>query len=214
MIVALAYGGIIVTKLNLIQDLLCDQYFSDRAIKDPTFSFMPVIIGSNNPQCRLPEVSKLTSEFMLYASLLAGLPSAIIAPLLGAYSDRHGRTRVIAITSIGSLAGEVVTVIVARRSDIFSVYWILIGYFLEGLCGSFVTSMAVSNAYASDCTPPARRAMAFGYLHGCLFTGIALGPLISTQVVKATSNILAPFYIAITAHASFIPFIFFVIPES
>ena len=211
---ALAYGAIIVTKLNLIQDLICKQYFTAEALRNPAFFYTPVVLGQENPQCSSPEVTKQATEFMLVASLLTGIFSAIVAPILGAYSDRRGRLRVIALTSVGTVCGEVITITVARRSDILSVYWILLGFALEGLCGSFITGMAVSNAYASDCTPPTRRARAFALFHACLFTGIAFGPLISALVVEKTGDILNAFYIAIASHVSFISFMVLVVPES
>ena len=184
------------------------------AHRDPAFFYTPVVLGQENPQCRGPEVTKQATEFMLVASLLSGTFSAIVAPILGAYSDRNGRPRVIALTSVGTVCGEIITIVVARRSDIFSVYWIFLGFALEGLCGSFIAGGAISNAYASDCTPPTRRARAFALFHACLFTGIGFGPLISALVVEQTGDILNAFYIAIASHASFILFMAFVVPES
>jgi MFS family permease len=175
---------------------------------------MPVVFGDDNRQCQIPEVTKMTTLFVTIGGLLSGLPSAFIAPFLGAYSDRHGRAKVLGITSLGTLMGEIITILVARRPDIFSVYWIQLGYFFEGLCGSFIASMAVSNAYVSDCTPPGKRAQAIGYIYGCVFTGMAIGPLISAELVKATGNILATFYLACAAHSLFVPFVLFVMPES
>ena len=82
-------------KINLILTLICRDYLEERAAKDSTFSFMPVIDGADNPQCRIPEVQSLVSKFTLYGSLLGGLFSAITSPKLGALSDRRGRLRII-----------------------------------------------------------------------------------------------------------------------
>lgn len=214
LMIALAYGGIIVTKLTLIEDLLCERYFASKVTADPKFSFMPVVIGQDNRQCEIPKVSSLTAEFMLVSSLLSGIPSAIIAPILGAYSDRWGRTRVLAVTSAGSLVGEAITIIVATYPQTVSVYWILLGSLFEGLTGSFIVSMAVANAYASDCTPPTRRARALSLIYGCLFAGIAFGPIVSAKLVEKTGNLVAPFYLAIAVFACSIPFLGLVVPES
>ena len=193
---------------------MCVQYFTDKATEDPAFTFMPIAPGQDNPQCNTPEVSARVTEFVLVGTLIAGLFSAFVAPVLGAHSDRHGRRKVIAIASVGTTLGEIITVLVAKRSDVLSVNWILLGYFLEGICGSFTTGMAVSNAYASDCTPPAKRSRAFAMFHACLFTGIAFGPLISAKVVEYTGDILDAFYVAIVAHSWFVLFVAFVVPES
>ena len=175
---------------------------------------MPVILGDDNPQCRIPEVQSLVSKFTLYLNLAAGLLSAVVSPKLGALSDRYGRKRVISTTVLGSILCEVVIVVVARYPDTFSVNWILLGYALDGLGGSFITAMALSFAYASDCTAPDKRNVAFGYYHGSLFCGIAIGPILAGYIVKATGHLLSIFYIALGAHSTFLLFLLFVIPES
>lgn len=175
---------------------------------------MPVILGSDNPQCRIPEVQSLVSKFTLYCSLIAGLLSAVTSPKLGALSDRYGRTRMISFTIFGILISEIVTICVATYPDVFSVKWILVGYMFDGLGGSFIAAMALSYAYASDCTIPERRNVVFGYYHGSLFAGIALGPILAAYVVKATGKILTVFYIALALHSTFFFFLLLVVPES
>ena len=175
---------------------------------------MPVILGSENPQCRIPEVTALVSEFQLYGSLISGILSAVISPKLGALSDRYGRTKMIAYTILGMLLNEVVTIIVATYPDILSVNWILVGYVLDGLSGSFIAAMALSYAYASDCTVPEKRNVVFGYYHGSLFAGIALGPILAGLIVKATGKVLTVFYIALALHTTVLLFLIFVLPES
>ena len=210
----LAFGGLIVPKTYLILELLCRDYLSDRAVKDPNFQFMPVIFGSENPQCRDPHVQSLAARFQLYQSLLSGVFSAIVSPYLGALSDRIGRKKVIAFATLGTFCAEVITVIVGTHPGEISVYWILVGYLLDGLCGSFTTSMALSFAYAADCTPPERRNVAFGYFHGTLFAGIALGPIMAGYLMKATGSIVIVFYVALGCHVFFILFLLLAIPES
>lgn len=175
---------------------------------------MPAIIGADNPQCQIPEVQALVSKFTLYANLIAGILSAIASPKLGALSDRYGRRRIIAISTMGMLIGEIITIITATYPDTFSVEWLLLGYALDGLCGSFTAAMALTHSYAADCTPPAKRNVTFGYFHGVLFTGIALGPVLAGYIIKATGQLLTIFYIALACHLIFVSFLLFVIPES
>lgn len=49
----LAFGGIIVPKLNLILNLICREYIADRSADDPDFTMMPVVFGESNPQSTL-----------------------------------------------------------------------------------------------------------------------------------------------------------------
>ena len=172
------------------------------------------MLGSDNPQCRIPEVQSLVSKFQLYGSLISGLLAAVISPILGELSDRYGRTKMISISTFGLLLSEVMTILVATYPDMLSVNWILLGFFFDGLGGSFIAAMALSYAYASDCTVPERRNVVFGYYHGSLFAGIALGPILAGYLVKTTGKLLAPFYVALSLHTTVFLFVLFVIPES
>lgn len=201
-------------KQYLVLDLICRDFLSDRAAKDPTYQFQPVILGSDNPQCRIPEVQSLVASFNLYQQLLAGIFSAIVAPHLGALSDRVGRKKVMVAASLGGFMMEVITIMVGKYPEQVSVYWILLGSFFDGICGSFTTGMALAFAYATDCTVPERRATAFGYFHGTLFTGIGFGPVVAGALMKLAGNIMIAFYFALGCHVFFITFILFLLPES
>ena len=145
----IAFGGIIVPKQYLVLDLICRDYLSEQSRLDPTFKFMPVVLGGQNPQCRIPEVQSLVAKFILYQYLLSGIFAAVVAPLLGAFSDRIGRKPIMICCSFGSFVMEIITIIVGRNPDTISVYWILLGSLLDGLCGSFTTGIALSSL-----TPP------------------------------------------------------------
>ncbi|MCJ1320493.1 hypothetical protein MMC15_005833 [Xylographa vitiligo] len=214
LISSLAFGGIVVPKLNLIIALVCRDYLSDRSVSEPDFTFLPVEIGFDNPQCNIAEVQALVANFTLYAALISGSLAAITSPKLGALSDRHGRKKVIAFTTFGLLFSEIITIITASYPETFSYYWLLVGFGLDGLCGSFIAAMAITNAYAADCTEPSKQSVAFARFQGCLFTGIAIGPFIAGYIVKRTGDILSIFYIALGAHLLFLVFILFIVPES
>lgn len=175
---------------------------------------MPVILGQENPQCRIPEVQSQVSKFTLYLNLVTGLLSAIVSPKLGALSDRYGRNRMMSVTILGMVLCEAFIIMVARCPDTISVNWLLLGYTFDGLGGSFIAAMALSFAYASDCTAPDKRNVVFGYFHGALFCGLAVGPIIAGYIVKATGQLLSVFYIAIGAHSAFLLLLLLVVPES
>ena len=183
-------------------------------MQDPTFHMMPVILGDDNPQCSIPEVSARTTKFLLYGSLISGILSAIVSPKLGALSDQYGRLRLLCLGTLGILLQEVVIICVATWPDKFSVNWVLLGFMFDGLGGSFIAGMAISYAYASDCTSPQRRNIVFGWYQSALFGGIALGPLLSGYIVKLTGKILNVFYTALGLHTVFVLFLFLVVPES
>ncbi|QSZ32239.1 hypothetical protein DSL72_001813 [Monilinia vaccinii-corymbosi] len=213
-LLALAVGGIIVPKLNLILTLVCRSYLAERSSQNPSFLFTPVILGDDNPQCRIPEVQSLVAKFTLAITITTGTISAIMSPVLGAWSDRNGRKKVLAISSLGSFSTEIITILAGKYPDIVSYQWLLAGAVFDGLCGSFIVGMALTYAYAADCTAPPKRAVAFAYFHACLFSGIALGPLLAAVLLRLTHSLLTVFYVALGIHTFFILFLFLVVPES
>lgn len=210
----LAFGGVIVPKLNLIVDLVCKNYFADESLKDPAFMFTPVILGGENPQCNIPAVQKNVSIFTLTLSVLAGVLSALTAPKLGSLSDRYGRTRLIVVASCGGVLNEIITIFAAKYPNYIDYHWLILGSFFDGLSGSFTAGSILSASYTSDCTPPSRRGVTIGYLHACLFTGLAFGPLLAGYFVKWTGSLLSIFYVTLGCHIFFIFFILCVTPES
>lgn len=211
---ALAGGGIIVPRLNLILQLVCREYFIEKSAANTRTAFAPVLLANENPQCRIPEVQALATKFSLYMTVITGALSAVMSPKLGAWSDQHGRLKCLVVTSAGAFIGEIIVILAASYPGTFSYHWILLGSVFDGLCGSFNAGMALTHAYASDCTAPPKRAVAFGYFHACLFAGIACGPLIAAYMIKQTASIITPFYFALAIHTAFIAFLLFVVPES
>lgn len=208
----LAFGGSMVPKLNLIIDLVCRRYFADREHDD--FHVLPVVPGAENPQCQIPDVQRSVATFMLVMSVIVGSLSAYTAPRLGAMSDRFGRKGIMVVSSSGGLVGEIITILAAKYPDLIHYKWLLAAAVFDGLAGSFTAGSVVSHSYASDCTPPSRRAVAFGYLHACLFTGLALGPLLAGYFVEWTGSLLSIFYVTLACHLVFILYILLVLPES
>jgi MFS family permease len=214
-LMACAFGGVITPKINLILELICKQYMSEQLLLDPNFTMVPVDFNNgDNDQCRIPVVQSRVAQFTLWGSLIAGLLSAITSPKLGALSDRYGRKRILVFTSVGTILSEIITICAATYPETFPVDLLLLGFAVDGLTGSFIVAMAISNSYATDCTPPAQRNVAFGFFHGCLFTGIAVGPIIAGYVIEATGKIVTVFYILLAVHVFFVTFISIFVPES
>ncbi|EFR04352.1 hypothetical protein MGYG_07360 [Nannizzia gypsea CBS 118893] len=210
----LAFGGVAVPKINLLLTLICREYFSDRAEKDITFTYAPVIFGVENPQCRIPEVHALVSRFQLVMNLIAGILSAVVSPKLGELSDGYGRTKIIGLCTLGTCLGEVITALVATFPDTLPVNLFLLGAFFDGMFGSITAAVALTQSYAADCTPANKRNVSFGYFHGVLFIGIALGPLSASYLIKATGDVRLIFYAVVACQAILPIFISFIAPES
>lgn len=194
--------------------LICRDYFSEKTLTDPKFTYVPVVLSRDNAQCRIPQVQSLVARFQLYLNLISGILSALVSPRLGHLSDRYGRTRMIALGAMGAVLNEVITVIVAKWPERMSINMLLLGAVMDGLGGSFTGAQALIHSYASDCTPPEQRSVAFGLFHGALFLGIAAGPSGAAFLIKKTGGALIVFYIGLALHASFCMALLLVVPES
>ncbi|OGE57044.1 hypothetical protein PENARI_c002G05128 [Penicillium arizonense] len=209
----LGIGGMAVPRINLIMSLICRDYLAEKSTQDPGFTSLPVVFGEDNRQCHIPQVQSLVAQFQLYLNLITGILSALVSPRLGHLSDRYGRTKMIALGSLGAVLNEVITAIVATWPDQMSVNWLLVGAMLDGLGGSFTTAQALCHSYASDCTRIEKRSVAFGFFHGALFFGIAVGPGVAAFIINY-AGALPVFYIALALHALFCGSLFFIVPES
>lgn len=207
---ALAFGGAIVPKVNLVLTLICHAYLKDESNHDSRL----LLTFKLEEQCRNPEVQSRVATFKLLMSLISGTLAAIVSPKLGALSDRYGRIPMIIIVNSGMIINEFITILAASFPHIVSVWWLLFGAIFDGVGGSFVATMALSHSYAADCTPSNKRNIVFGYFHGCFYAGIAAGPVLSGYLIKVTNNMITMFYLALGCHIFFVLMLIFAIPES
>ncbi|CAI4210871.1 unnamed protein product [Parascedosporium putredinis] len=196
----LAFGGIIVPKLNLIIDLICREYFADQTSKDPSLVFPPVLLGGDNKECQIPPVQKMAAKMTLIMNLVVGLLSALSAPKLGQLSDRFGRTKWLALSSCGGILAEIVTILAVKFPNSIDYRWLILG-------AMSILRQRLHSAFQAR--------VAIGYLHACLFTGLALGPILSAKFIRFTGNdLISIFYAALACHIFFVLFVLFVLPES
>jgi MFS family permease len=90
----------------------------------------------------------------------------------------------------------------------------LVGATLDGMFGSFTTTMAATSAYIADCTTPEGRAVGFASIQSVFFLGIAIGPVIGGVIINQTGSVMTLFLCALAVHFSFVAFILLLIPES
>ncbi|KXJ95393.1 major facilitator superfamily domain-containing protein [Microdochium bolleyi] len=210
----LAFGGVLVPKLNLIVDLVCHQYYAEQQATSPSVPFDPLGENPGENMCHKAGVQKKVAQFTLILQVLTGLCSAFSAPRIGALSDRYGRVRLLVVASCGGIMNEVVTIMAARFPEIVDYRWLVLGAFFDGICGSFTAGSILTNAYASDCSAPSKRGVYIGYLQACLFGGLAFGPLLAAYFVKWTGTLISIFYVTLGCHIAFATFIWFFVPES
>lgn len=204
----------------------------------PHFSHSPEHTNSEDPRQVLsercfsdPAVQANAARLQTMMFTIVGVLSVCTTAWWGHYGQKHGRTKVLAASTLGALFTDLAFVLIATPSSPFSRHnhkFLLLAPIIEGILGGQSTLHAAISAYISDCTSDGSRAHIFSRFAGVSYVGLALGPtigafLISHPLVHAQSfgqrhskaqTVTAVFWAAILCSAINIILTLFVIPES
>ena len=124
---------------------------------------IPMLVGLYTPSREL--------QAYWYGLLVVayGVMQFFCAPLLGALSDRFGRRPIL----LWSLLGLGIHFLLLGLAP--SLLLMLLARIIGGTAGA---SFSVASAYASDVTPPERRAKSFGMIGAAFGLGFIVGPMI------------------------------------
>jgi DHA1 family tetracycline resistance protein-like MFS transporter len=124
---------------------------------------IPMLVGLYTPNREL--------QAYWYGLLVVayGVMQFFCAPLLGALSDRFGRRPIL----LWSLLGLGLHFLLLGLAP--SLGLMLLARIIGGTAGA---SFSVANAYASDVTPPERRAKSFGLIGAAFGLGFIVGPMV------------------------------------
>lgn len=125
---SVAFGLTAVPRINLNVSLVCRH-----VLDQSTDEHDPVVIGGYNPQCQSGEVSSQTALIASYGTVIAGVFSAVVSPLMGRLSDKVGRTKVLMLNMMGLVGSEVVLVVIAAFPNVFDYRWLFLAYSVDGL---------------------------------------------------------------------------------
>ena len=177
------------------------------------FIFVVVFIDVLGIGIALPVLPMLVGEFTAshelqsywYGALVVvyGVMQFFCAPLLGALSDRFGR-RPLLLWSLLGLGAHFL--LLALSSSL------LLMLFARVVGGTAGASFTVANAYASDVTPPERRAASFGLVGAAFGLGFIFGPMIGGLLGGV--DLRLPFYAAAGLSLLNAAYGYFVVPES
>lgn len=127
----------------------------------------------------------------------------VFSPILGAFSDRYGRRRVILISCLG-LGLDFILMALAPTLG-----WLLLGRIISGITAS---SFSTAGAYIADITPPEKRAQSFGMMGVAFGLGFVVGPAVGGLLGAVDPR--WPFWAAAALALTNTLYGFFVLPES
>ncbi|KAF8969597.1 major facilitator superfamily domain-containing protein [Flammula alnicola] len=175
------------------------------------------VLPTHRNQCASdPVVQAAVAKLTAVIAACMGILSCITTGWWGAFSDRHGRTRVMGISILGLLLTDFNFIMVASFSKhIPGGYWFLVvGPIVEGFLGGMTTGIAAMHGYVADTTNESARSRVFSLSLGLLFIGIALGPTLGSLLIHVTGQTLSVFYVATGLHVLYSIFIWTILPES
>ncbi len=120
-----------------------------------------------------PDTPKSTRTILIGLLLaLYPLGQFLGSPVIGAFSDRFGRKRVLLITLIFSISFYCLIAVSLLMKDLV---FLMIVCFLAGLSESHVS---IVQSVIADSSKPEDRGRLFAYMYACMSMGYILGPLI------------------------------------
>jgi MFS family permease len=211
---AMSGGTFVVPEFNANLALVCHQRYAPSTSqpgqspgKLTLMEELELCLGDKNAQA---DVSRL----IVYCQFTAGILSAITAPILGSLSDRIGRKPILALSTTGILLYNAVMLLILRYPDAIDVRWILVGYAIEGLGGTYITAIAASQAYITDLSSPRERATLFSYIQACTSLAQAAGPLIAGILIASINSFEGIYWISFASYLLLTLLFLFVLPES
>ncbi|MEP6996436.1 MAG: MFS transporter [Betaproteobacteria bacterium] len=158
---------------------------------------IPMLVGLYTPSREL--------QAYWYGLLVVayGVMQFFCAPLLGALSDRYGRRPIL----LWSLLGLGLHFLLLGLA--LSLPLMLLARIIGGTAGA---SFSVANAYASDVTPPERRAKSFGLIGAAFGLGFIVGPMLGGLLGSVDLHL--PFFAAGALSLINAAYGYFVVPES
>jgi MFS family permease len=149
------------------------------------------------------------------------------APILGRWSDRHGRRRILLLSQVGTLAswGIFLVALALPERMLFDVDSALLGAFTvsvpllvlflaRALDGATGGNVSVANAYLADITPDQERSTNFGKMAMSSNLGFILGPAIAGVLGATAAGETLPVFVALLISVVAVVIIAVALPES
>lgn len=134
-----------------------------------------------------PAVQAGAARLQTMMTTIMGLLSALTTGWWGHFGERNGRTRVLAISTLGLFLTDLTFILVSTPGSPLAQHGhklLLMAPVIEGLLGGWSTLQSGVSAYLSDCTSPGSRAHIFSRFQGVVYLGFAAGPSIGGWLIQ------------------------------
>ncbi|XP_071951469.1 proton-coupled folate transporter-like [Antedon mediterranea] len=124
-----------------------------------------------------------TAHWMIYMNLPLTIPAIFTTICFGGWSDKYGRKPMMIIPAVGFLIMSIFQMFQVLRMDM-PLGITLIGNFIAGMSGGFVTITFATFSYIADITTKENRTLRIGILQSMTFSSSIVGLLTSGVIVQ------------------------------
>ncbi|KAG0202784.1 hypothetical protein BGX28_004794 [Mortierella sp. GBA30] len=221
-------GGMLSSSIGQFRaSLLCREYMNRHGPTNTTVliaaDMTSLFVSAANegmvflrpaPECETPEIQAFTAKTLGMIEVLGAIAGMVSVGYWASLSDKHGRTRVMLVTSVNAFFMVAAIIAMGRWWDQIGLPLMVAASLVSGLLGGVGLVGALGLAYAADCTDPSRRSLVYSWLHAGFFLGLAIGSFLGGALFRATGSIMIIIYIDIVAAAIAVIMLVFFIPES
>ncbi|KAI1317553.1 hypothetical protein EDD11_008247 [Mortierella claussenii] len=205
--------------------LLCREYLN-RHSSNTTLSAITGVVAQLHesgksivalrpaPVCQLPEIQAFTAKILALIEVLTGIASTFSIGYYSSLSDKHGRRIIMVLAFFSSFLNLAGIVVMGMFWDQVGLPLMIMSGLVNGLLGGTSLGLTMALAYAADCTDPAKRSLAFSWIHAALYMGLALGPFIGGTIARATDTILTVVFLDMAVTTVCLLLTAVLIPES
>ncbi|KAF9915946.1 hypothetical protein BX616_004980 [Lobosporangium transversale] len=165
-------------------------------------------------ECKAPEIQAFTAKIIAIIEMLTGIASTISVGYYSSLSDRHGRRIVMIVCFLNTLLTLAAIIAMSMYWDQIGLPLMVASSILNGLLGTISLGLTMTLAYTADCTDPAKRSLAFTWVHASLYLGLAIGPFLGGTIVRASGTILTLVYMDVASNALCLLLTILFVPES
>ncbi|XP_076070413.1 lysosomal proton-coupled steroid conjugate and bile acid symporter SLC46A3-like [Mytilus galloprovincialis] len=157
------------------------------------------------------EVQSITANWNAYCHLAQSIPVLLMSLMVGSWGDKIGRRAALIVPTFGLFFKAAFFAIAIKLE--WNIYTFIIAFFVDGLCGMWITLVAASYSFAADLTKYGKSRL-FGIImiELTLGMGVTIGSVSSGYVIK----FLGFFYgsVLIVGITCFIAILILSLPES
>ncbi|KIJ66875.1 hypothetical protein HYDPIDRAFT_26293 [Hydnomerulius pinastri MD-312] len=177
-----------------------------------------------------PAVQARAARLQSIMTTTMGALSALTTGWWGQFGERYGRTRVLALSTLGMFLTDLTFILVSTPHSPLAVHshkLLIIAPIIEGSLGGWSSLTGANSAYIADCTSPGSRSTIFARFTGVLFVGLAVGPIIGAWLIRnplpflkvgtidhPMQSVNSVFWVAIACSLINLILVLFIFPES